>query len=41
MAYEKPEIADYGDLKELTADQCTGGAEDAGTKEFHSTAPCD
>jgi hypothetical protein len=39
VSYEKPQIADYGTIEELTASLCLGGAEDGGTKEFHSTNP--
>jgi hypothetical protein len=30
VEYEQPEIADYGDLRELTAASTTGGSLDAG-----------
>jgi hypothetical protein len=40
LNYEKPKVEDYGSLEEMTAAQCLGGDEDAGNKQFHSTAPC-
>jgi hypothetical protein len=40
LSYEKPKVEDYGSIEELTAAQCLGGDEDAGNKQFHSTAPC-
>ena len=37
--YTKPEVMDYGTLTELTAALGPGGADDGGTKQFHSTRP--
>lgn len=39
MSYDKPEIVDYGTIEELTANLGPGGADDGGTKRFHTTAP--
>ena len=39
LTYEKPEIVDYGDLVELTANLGPGGSEDGGNKVFHTTHP--
>ena len=41
VEYDKPQIEDYGSIEELTAALCLSGQEDAGNKQFHSTAPCD
>ena len=32
MAYEKPQVVDYGELGDLTAATSIGGVEDAGSK---------
>jgi hypothetical protein len=39
MDYAKPEVVDYGSIEELTANLGPGGADDGGTKEFHTTSP--
>jgi hypothetical protein len=39
VEYTKPQIVDYGTIEELTASLGPGGADDGGTKRFHSTKP--
>lgn len=41
MEYTKPQIAEYGDLTELTAGTLNCGFEDGANKNFaHHTSPC-
>ena len=36
MAYERPEVSDYGDLEELTAATSVFGTEDGGSKNVEN-----